>query len=186
MAIGTYYDLLGVAPDAPTATIRDAYRRAARAHHPDRVGDTSAARMAEINQAWNTLSDPVRRRRYDRSLGEPETAPEPTRTTTTVLEPLPPARVPWRMLGVMFVLGVVFVVISVVTASEPPPPTVDHLLEPGSCVAIRPNGDAGEVLCTEPHQAVVEVLVPTGELCPAGTEPHRDEQGLGTACVRPI
>ena len=63
-----------MAPDAPTVTIRDAYRRAARTHHPDRAGEGSAARMSEVNQAWHTLSDPARRRDYDLSLRNPAAA----------------------------------------------------------------------------------------------------------------
>jgi hypothetical protein len=30
----------------------------------------------------------------------------------------------------------------------------------------------------------VELLVPEGEACPGASEPHRDQQGMGTACVR--
>jgi len=188
-----------VAPDAPTVTIRDAYRRAARTHHPDRAGEGSAARMSEVNRAWHTLSDPARRRDYDLSLRNPAaataaTAPRTTAAPPTFVEPRfnplaryqNPPRFPWRLLGVLFVIGVVLVIISQATAPDPVAPKVDRLLAPGDCVAFRSNGDAAEVLCSETHQGVVEVLVTTGDPCPADTEPHRDEQGLGTACVRPI
>ncbi len=196
--IATYYELLGVAPDAPTPAIRDAYRRAARAHHPDRHGDQASARMAEVNQAWQVLGDPVRRREYDLSLRDPVassaagSAAGSSSTSTPFREPAynplapyqDPPRFPWKFLGVLFLIGLGFIVLGIVTASDPVPPKVDNVLQPGDCVTIQPNGDAAEVLCTEPHSGVVDVLVPTGEVCDAVTEPHRDQQGMGTACVR--
>lgn len=45
-----WHDVLGVAAHAPTADVRQAYRRAAAVAHPDRGG--SDARMAEVNAAW--------------------------------------------------------------------------------------------------------------------------------------
>ena len=187
VAIATYYDLLGVAPDAPTSVIRDAYRRAARAHHPDRAGASSAARMAEVNRAWQVLGDPVARHAYDRSLRAPAAMPRAAAPTPdpVVLAPLPPARFPWKFMGVLAVGVLGFVVLGVATSSEQRPPAVDNLLQPGDCVIIEANGDAAERLCTEPHDGVVEVLVPAGETCPATAEPHRDQLGLGIACIRP-
>jgi DnaJ-domain-containing protein 1 len=71
----TYYDVLGVTPDAPTAAIRHAYVTLARRHHPDRhANDTTHARaeheqaMRAVNEAWSVLSDPAARRRYDARL----------------------------------------------------------------------------------------------------------------------
>jgi curved DNA-binding protein CbpA len=62
------FDVLEVDVDASVATIKAAWRRLARAHHPDlTAGDAHAARlatrqMAEINAAYEELRDPVRRR----------------------------------------------------------------------------------------------------------------------------
>lgn len=187
--MGTLYDVLGVAPSADAAEVRAAYRRAARRHHPDRRGDADA--MARVNEAWQVLGNPERRRQYDLSLASPappSAAAPPSggvrRPAAPPLEPLPPARFPWRLMGVMAVAGVAFVVLGVVTASDPKPAVVDNLLRPGDCVVFEANGDAAERLCTEPHDGVVEVLLADGGRCPDGTEPHRDRQGLGTACVR--
>ena len=58
------YAVLGVDPDADTATIRRAYRALARRHHPDFGGDTRY--MARINDAWHVISHPERRADYDR------------------------------------------------------------------------------------------------------------------------
>src|SRR5262245_41437630 len=61
------YDVLGVARDAETDTIRKAYRKLARKNHPDlNPGDKAAEeRFKEISRAWEVLEDPERRRNYD-------------------------------------------------------------------------------------------------------------------------
>ena len=62
-----YYELLGVPPDATTAQIKSAYRKLAKQYHPD-VNDSpdAAEKFREITEAYDTLTDPDRRRRYDR------------------------------------------------------------------------------------------------------------------------
>jgi len=97
-----------------------------------------------------------------------------------------PPRFPWRFMGGLLLVGVAFLVLGVLTAGDPVPPKVDNVLNPGDCVVIDVNGDAAERLCTQAHDGVVEILLTGGEvLCPNGSEPHRDRQGMGTACVRP-
>jgi DnaJ-like protein len=64
-----YYALLEVQPDADDATIRLAFRRLARVYHPDVAGSGSLERMQRLNVAYQTLSDPERRRAYDSSRG---------------------------------------------------------------------------------------------------------------------
>src|SRR5215469_2183891 len=63
-----YYDVLGVARDASTDQIKQAYRALARKHHPDVSHDKSEAehRFKEINEAYEVLSDPNKRAQYDR------------------------------------------------------------------------------------------------------------------------
>jgi molecular chaperone DnaJ len=65
-----YYEQLGVAPDATTAQIKSAYRKLAKQYHPD-VNDSpdAAERFREITEAYDILTDPDRRRRYDRLHG---------------------------------------------------------------------------------------------------------------------
>lgn len=62
------YAILGVARSATMAELRHAYRRLALAHHPDRAGPHSAARFAEIADAYRLLSDPLARATYDETL----------------------------------------------------------------------------------------------------------------------
>ncbi|MFF1706242.1 DnaJ C-terminal domain-containing protein [Streptomyces sp. NPDC058252] len=62
-----YYDVLGVARDASSEEIQQAFRKLARKHHPDVNKDPAAEeRFKEINDAYSVLSDPRTRQRYDR------------------------------------------------------------------------------------------------------------------------
>ena len=63
----SYYDVLGVSPQATEADIKRAYRALARRYHPDSNpdGPDAEARFKEVTIAYETLSDPERRRRYD-------------------------------------------------------------------------------------------------------------------------
>jgi curved DNA-binding protein CbpA len=61
-----YYDLLGVSRDADADTLKRAYRRMARQYHPDINKDSGAEdRFKEIGRAYEVLSDPQTRGRYD-------------------------------------------------------------------------------------------------------------------------
>jgi curved DNA-binding protein len=62
-----YYEVLGVPRDADQDTIRRAYRKLARQYHPDLNSDADAEdRFKEIGEAYEVLSDPEKRERYDR------------------------------------------------------------------------------------------------------------------------
>ena len=62
-----YYSSLGVAKTASQKEIKAAYRKLARKHHPDvNQGDKSAeGRFKEINEAYEVLGDPEKRKKYD-------------------------------------------------------------------------------------------------------------------------
>lgn len=69
-----YYAVLGVVPSAEDVVIRAAYKALALRYHPDRNPGSSeaAAKMAELNEAYNILSDPVKRKDYDKARGGKE------------------------------------------------------------------------------------------------------------------
>ena len=82
-----FYEVLGVGRDATAQDIQRAYRKLARTYHPDVNKDPAAERrFQEISEAYEVLSDPESRRRYD-VLGpdfrqvppdvDPETWPAP-------------------------------------------------------------------------------------------------------------
>jgi len=62
--MANYYQLLHVQPDAPTAVIKASYRALIQRLHPDHGGDSAYA--AIVNQAYDTLTDPVKREKYDK------------------------------------------------------------------------------------------------------------------------
>ncbi len=62
-----YYELLGVAQTAKEEDLRKAFRKLAFQYHPDRNKDSGAEhKFKEINEAYQVLSDPAKRRNYDR------------------------------------------------------------------------------------------------------------------------
>jgi curved DNA-binding protein len=58
-----YYSLLGVTKNASDSDIKQAYKKLAMQHHPDRGGDANT--FTQINEAYNTLKDPAARQQYD-------------------------------------------------------------------------------------------------------------------------
>jgi curved DNA-binding protein len=63
-----FYEMLGVGRGASPAEVQRAYRRLARRYHPDVNTDpTAEQRFRAVTAAYEVLSDPVRRARYDRS-----------------------------------------------------------------------------------------------------------------------
>ena len=64
-----YYEVLGLPRAASAAEIKRAYRQLARKHHPDlqpgAEREKAAERFKEINEAYEVLSDPDKRAKYD-------------------------------------------------------------------------------------------------------------------------
>jgi curved DNA-binding protein len=75
-----YYQVLGVSKGTSDADLKSAFRKLARKYHPDlNPGDRAAeAKFKEINEAYEVLSDPDKRRKYDqfgqywRQMGGPQ------------------------------------------------------------------------------------------------------------------
>jgi curved DNA-binding protein len=67
MSEGSHYEVLGVSAEASADDIKKAFRKIAREHHPDVAGDnpTSAETFRQAREAYDVLSDPLRRAAYD-------------------------------------------------------------------------------------------------------------------------
>lgn len=219
--MATYYQRLGVARSASTEEVRAAYRELARRLHPDRQGDASRAeralaerRMREINEAWRTLGDPVRRRRYDETLRttrQPAARPNGNRMRTAVPVPTPTdddddmidvmgeigplqAQVvrglPWVLL--LLVFGAIFVFTAYATAGKSarapatrqPPASVAN----GACLTVRtgPTPPATQVVsCGGPHDVKLVLRVDERTACPRGTQRRRLSTDGLLDCVQP-
>ncbi len=65
-SVKDYYAILGIGPGASLEEIRQAYRRQARAYHPDLSSDPRAEeRFKEVNEAYEVLANSERRQAYD-------------------------------------------------------------------------------------------------------------------------
>lgn len=101
----SHYDVLEVSPQASAPTLRAAYKSLMQRHHPDRVQTAEAQGQARrINEAYELLSDPQQRRRYDEALAAAahakaaaapsRPAPAPTRAAAPAPPPKPASAAP--------------------------------------------------------------------------------------------
>ncbi len=213
MIARTHYDILGIARDADTPTIRGAYRRLAREHHPDRAASTSAVSSGgvdihAVNEAYRVLSDPGRRALYDTELrGSPVDRPvvgpaaprawrsdrydEPAGAAPedgrVFFEPGEgtgtPRHSPWRVITTIVLLTIAGVIALSLFANPGEDSPPDGILRVGDCVEFEPDLDAREVRCTGDGDLVVRAFVTFDATCPGLTEAHRDRLGMGVACV---
>jgi curved DNA-binding protein CbpA len=91
------YQLLGVPREASRAEIAQAWRRRARAEHPDaRPSDAAApGRFRVLAQAYQVLSDPARRAAYDRALRAGPAGPDTEVPVVRVRPPRPARPAAW-------------------------------------------------------------------------------------------
>jgi molecular chaperone DnaJ len=90
-----YYVILGVASDASDDDIKSAFRRRARELHPDTSGLESGP-FLELQEAYGVLSDPQRRRHYDREAHSVATRRRPWGPVAEPLVRERPGREPFR------------------------------------------------------------------------------------------
>lgn len=83
------YRVLGIRPNSSAETIKKAFRRKAMKFHPDRnVGDdAAAAEYLEIQKAYDILSDPERRAKYDATGDTSHTIPRENSELMGILHP---------------------------------------------------------------------------------------------------
>ncbi len=63
-----YYDIIGVSKDSTPKEIKKMFRELAMKTHPDKTKEDSENEMAELNKAYEVLSDKELREKYDRHL----------------------------------------------------------------------------------------------------------------------
>ena len=196
------YLILGVTPSDSDAAIRAAYRRLARANHPDVRGGDDNERMSAINAAWHVLGNSGRRRVFDqnRLASQPQPTasaaanrPGPTTFPDRSASAAPhsatqwvePAKFPWRFMAFLASVGIVLVAVGVVTSrGQQPTSQVDSMLVSGSCVIINERLQAVEVLCTAANDGLVIEIIDFDQVCVYPAEPFLDPLGRGWACVQ--
>lgn len=164
----TFYDLLHVARSASTDEIRTAYRRLARENHPD-VAPHGGDAMAGINQAYEVLSDPERRARYDEGLAM--RPPEPRRPGRVEL---PAHRERQRLLWVAAGSAVALVVVAGLLLGLRS--TEEAMLPPAGAGTVPPKARGAVVPAAEREEGL--------QLIPSRTiqrPPHRDDEAPSAA-----
>lgn len=63
-----YYEILQITPNASEEVIKAAYKALVKKYHPDNGAIDGIEKMQLINDAYRTLSDPFRRKEYDKTL----------------------------------------------------------------------------------------------------------------------
>ena len=180
--VRTHYDNLKVARDAPDLVIRAAYKSLSQRLHPDKnPGDDRAARaMAIVNQSYEVLIDPVRRRQHDEWIRVQEQAhaaesstpsPKPApQTGKPVNSPLPKPNFSFlRHVGRYWLLyGIVGLFVWAVNREPSPPPPGP---KPYTTQAPRPS--------TPPY--VKPTTAPNGRMWPQGPGYVQGYDRLNTA-----
>jgi len=94
MAIMDHYLVLGISRRENFRGIRDAYRERAKQYHPDRAGPDAVDKFRDIQEAYKDLSNPEKKRVYDRDLDQNELIVQSTEPITSPSRPRPEFRAP--------------------------------------------------------------------------------------------
>jgi DnaJ-class molecular chaperone len=76
-----HYAVLGIPHTASARVIQDAFRKLAQRFHPDHAGQEGTRLFQEILQAYEVLSDPAQRHRYNQSLEQDAARPQPLKAS---------------------------------------------------------------------------------------------------------
>jgi curved DNA-binding protein CbpA len=89
MSAADYYAILGVDPSENPQGIQAAYRKLAKQCHPDRAGVEGTEQFQAIQEAYEVLSDPGRRKEYDAEIDRRSHVRRPSRVEAEPLAPAP-------------------------------------------------------------------------------------------------
>jgi curved DNA-binding protein CbpA len=137
----TFYEELGVAPDASPEEIRDAFRLFVRLLHPDQQTDPQLKEIAEnqmrkLNRVYAVLSDPESRRQYDEDL-------EDAIVPIIVNSPSPGIKIPRATLAWSAAIAVSAGVL-IWLASDNSSPVPTRASEPGALIAASAPASPGK------------------------------------------
>lgn len=176
------YAVLGVPRSATRDEIARAYRRLAKQHHPD-AGASPSSTMGRINEAWATLSSPIRRAAWDRdhalTAAPIWTAPPVAARRPEAVHAAPPSTMDSGWAAAAVALGaVVFIGLAMVGLSLTVGPSDDRArFESRELAFLHPPEwvvAAGDATSGESHRVVAHVVtfgVEPDALCTAFDEP---------------
>lgn len=168
-----YYALLGLTRDATSEQIRDHYRRLIALVHPDvRPDDFPNDAAVQVNLAYETLSDEIRRKTYDRAEGEPQATVQPStkyRATAPNLTETKPrtGRFGWLRSRSMLVWGAAALVLPIalvlLSLSEGPKhPEIIVAKAKSESVNLRESKTLAQATATTSNEAVTQAKTATG------------------------
>lgn len=138
-----YYQVLQLHPSAEPEVIKAAYDRLARKYHPDiSQNPTANQRMKELNEAWEILGNPEKKKRYDlayyRQKGQDSSS---NARHTTYAKPRPEAKhqKSSRLKRVVLLLACIFIVATAVTVWQLLQPSEPTRTTTSTSVSLQPS-----------------------------------------------
>lgn len=146
-----YYQLFSLSPGASVDELRAQYRKLSLKHHPDRGGSTE--QMAQLNEAYRVLSNPLLRREYDQKRAAAlyvtanddyhytQPRPRPTYTHAQAAAASQAQSHFWRWFIVLVVMGVALIAYDVMTTIVMPRYLTESAAADQAAATFTPSGN---------------------------------------------